>query len=130
MAARGWAEVRGSVGTGERRRRRSAKAGGGEIGQSPEEGQEEKAAALAAGEASRWRNSGSHCSMAASPREASGFPRYNSSPEMNKAQKHVDVAGTARYLSTVAFGFSILIQYTSVLLVVIGLVKNKLDSNN
>lgn len=53
----------GSVGAGERRRRRSAAAGGGALGQSPEEGNKEKVAALAAGEVRRWRNSGSHCSI-------------------------------------------------------------------
>jgi hypothetical protein len=53
----------GSVGAGERRRRRRAAAGGGEPGQAPEEGEEEKAAALGTGQARRWRNSGSHCSI-------------------------------------------------------------------
>ena len=53
----------GSVGAGERSRRRSAAAGGGELGQSPEAGNEEKASALATGQARRWRNSGSHCSI-------------------------------------------------------------------
>jgi hypothetical protein len=51
----------GSVGTGERRMRRRPAAGGAELGQLFEE--EEKAAALGAGEARRWRSNGSHGSI-------------------------------------------------------------------
>jgi hypothetical protein len=72
----------GSVGTGERRMRRRPAAGGAELGLLFEE---EKAAALAAGEARRWRSNGSHGSIESGVL-AAGRERGNSCDFVQKRQ--------------------------------------------